>query len=70
MACGGCNRKNRVPARVAKNDLKGRVKYLTRPQITARLEIYKKKYCKSCNKVHQCDYVMYHECGNGGQASK
>lgn len=68
MACGGCGRKNRVPAKVAKNDLKSGIKYLTRPQIIARLEIYKKKYCKKCEDKYKCDYEMYHQCKNGGQA--
>jgi len=70
MACGGCGRKNRIPARVAKNDLKGNIKYLTRPQIVARLDVYKRKYCKACNKKHECDYSMYFECENGGQGGK
>ena len=70
MACGGCARKNRVTARVAKNDLKGGIKYLTSPQIKNRLEVYKKKYCKKCNKTHECDYTMYYNCESGGNGGK
>jgi len=65
MACGGCSRKNRVSARVAKNDLNGGIKYLTRKQIAARLEVYKRKYCKACEYTSACDYEMYSLCPNG-----
>lgn len=66
MACGGC--KKRRVAKAAKRrdaveyDLKGGYANLTDRQIKARLEVYKRKYCKQCPDRYECDYVSYLEC--------
>ena len=66
MPCGGCGRKRAV--RHAKPDspeyLMGGYKYLTDRQIRARLEVYKKNNCKSCDKRYECDYGMFVKCKN------
>jgi len=64
MACGGCSKKKaarRVTA-VNKDGVMGGYGHLTDRQIKARLEVYKKKYCKDCDKRYECDYKMYVEC--------
>lgn len=66
MACGGCARRRAV--RTAKpgtaEALMGGYKYQTARQLRARLEIYKKNNCKSCDKRYQCDYGMFASCKN------
>ena len=67
MACSGCGKKRRA-ARAAsqkaieKDEVMGGYKYLKDRQIKARLEVYKKKYCKGCDKRYECNYAMYVEC--------
>jgi len=61
MACGGCSKK-KVVRGVNKDDVMGGYGYLTDRQIRARLEVYKKRYCKDCGKRYECDYKMYVEC--------
>jgi hypothetical protein len=64
MACGSCSKK-RAARKVTvpkKDEVMGGYGYLTDRQIKARLEVYKKKYCKDCNKRYECDYKMYVEC--------
>lgn len=66
MACGGCAK--RRAANIEKNrskedyDLMGGYANLTDRQIKARLEVYKRKYCKQCTKRYECDYKNYVEC--------
>jgi hypothetical protein len=43
-------------------DVMGGYRYLQPHQVRARLEVYKKKYCKSCEKRYDCDYKMYESC--------
>lgn len=67
MACGGCGKRKaaRQPAvRGVKEDsgVMGGYGHLTNRQIKARLEVYKKRYCKDCPKRYECDYKMYVEC--------
>jgi tRNA 2-selenouridine synthase SelU len=66
MACSGCGQKRRDAAQraVAQNndEVMGGYKYLNDRQIKARLEVYKKKYCKGCDTRYECDYQMYVEC--------
>ena len=63
MACRGCGKRKRVsPNAVKKNEVMGGYGYLTDRQIRARLEVYKKKYCKDCDKRYECDYKMYLNC--------
>ncbi len=63
MACRGCGKK-RVASQKAieKNEVMGGYKYLNDRQIKARLEVYKKKYCKDCNRRYECGYSSYIEC--------
>lgn len=64
MACSGCGRKRqaRRAAQKSGDEVMGGYKYLNDRQIKARLEVYKKKYCKGCNKRYECDYQSYVEC--------
>jgi len=67
MACGGCGKRRAVRAsKVARrlNPVMGGYKYLTDVQIKARLEIYKRKHCKSCDKKYDCTYETYVKCKN------
>lgn len=43
-------------------DVLGGYKYLKRHQIDARLEIYKKRYCKDCELRYKCNYSRYMNC--------
>ena len=66
MACGGCQRRRaETDARrkaTVEQDLMGGYANLTNNQIKARLEAYKRKYCKACEKRYECDYVNYLAC--------
>jgi len=65
MSCSGCGRKRQAARRAAQksgDEVMGGYKYLNDRQIKARLEVYKKKYCKGCNKRYECDYQSYVEC--------
>jgi hypothetical protein len=65
MPCGGCaKRRASRSANRSKNPVMGGYKYLTDVQIRARLESYKKRYCKECAKRYECDYSMYVKCKN------
>lgn len=64
MACGGCAKR-----RAAKNakagtaeSIMGGYKYLTARQLRARLEVYKKNNCKTCDNRYKCDYGMFVDC--------
>jgi hypothetical protein len=73
MACGGCGRRH-TPAPVDQSDpvsvLKGGYQYLNDRQIRARLEVYKKNYCKDCEKRYQCDFSLFLECKKGTNSNK
>ena len=65
MACGGC--KARAAARAATSikkdgNLLGGYKYLTRRQINARLEAYKRRFCSDCGDRYSCNYETYLKC--------
>jgi len=62
MGCGCNKRRKPKPASVTKDGVMGGYKYLTDRQIRARLEVYKKNYCKKCEKRYKCDFVMYTAC--------
>lgn len=65
MACGGCGKRKAARAARAKtNPVMGGYRYLTDVQIKARLEVYKRNNCKSCEKRYECDYSMYVKCKN------
>jgi hypothetical protein len=66
MACGGCAKRRAVKAATRKlreeQDLMGGYANLTDRQIKARLEIYKRRYCKDCTTRYECDYKTYVSC--------
>ncbi len=68
MACGGCGRNRRPRNRNANNpenyDLTGgvAVSSLNDRQLKARLEVFKRKFCKNCEIRYNCDYPTYLEC--------
>lgn len=66
MACGGC-RKRRANMKAtrqasAEKQLLGGYANLTHQQIKARLEVYKRRYCKDCEVRYECDYPKYVAC--------
>ena len=60
MACCGQKR-----IRVS-NTVMGGYKYLKPHQIRARLEVFKKNFCRDCDKRYKCDFEMYKKCKNVG----
>ncbi len=65
MACGGCSKRRaakQMVKSVDKDGVMGGYGHLTNRQIKARLEVYKKRYCKDCDKRYECDYQMYVGC--------
>jgi hypothetical protein len=43
-------------------DVMGGYKYLSASQIKARLEIFKRIYCKNCGERYSCDFGKYQSC--------
>lgn len=64
MACGGCSKRRVVVDNEKKEnyDIMGGYGSLPDRQIKARLEVYKRRYCKQCEKRYACDFVMYLDC--------
>lgn len=63
MACGGCAKRRVIREQnKGKYDVMGGYGNLPDRQIRARLEVYKKRYCKACGKRYDCDYTMYVNC--------
>jgi hypothetical protein len=66
MACGGCSKRRAAQDAQKQSkedyDLMGGYANLTDKQIKARLEIYKRRYCRECTKRYECDYTNYLEC--------
>jgi hypothetical protein len=66
MACSGCAKRREAAIAARKNreedNLMGGYKYLNDRQIKARLEAYKRKYCKECELRFECDYENYLKC--------
>ena len=70
MPCGGCARRKAVARTAARTaaqtkddyDLMGGYANLNDQQIKARLEMYKRRFCKSCGERYTCDFVRYTEC--------
>ncbi len=60
MGCG-CGKNKRKLVRDP-GDILGGYKYLKPNQIKARLEVFKKNYCKDCEKRYKCDYTVYLSC--------
>jgi len=60
MGCG-CGGAKRIHVKDPLDVMSG-YKYLKPHQIAARLEIYKKRYCKECELRYKCDYNNYVNC--------
>ena len=66
MTCGGCS-KRRFNAKINNQkkedyDIMAGDGTLTDVQTKARLEIYKRRYCKQCTKRYDCTFVVYLNC--------
>lgn len=69
MACGSCGRKkgsntNTNNENLASAMVFGSNIYLTDRQLKARLENYKRNYCKECAERYECDLTRFVECKN------
>lgn len=66
MACGGCSKRRAARTATPRGgnvyDVLGGYKNLPNRQLKARLEHFKKLYCKDCDLRYQCDYAMYKNC--------
>ena len=66
MACGGCAKRRAAVRATGQQNAETRLmdgfKYMTARQLTARLEAYKRKYCKDCKTRFKCDYANYVKC--------
>jgi hypothetical protein len=62
MACGGCARTSSKTGNNYEEGVVGNFKYLNNKQIKARLESYKRKYCRECVNRYECDFKMYINC--------
>lgn len=58
MACCG----NRRAPNAQPFSVMGGYKYLTDAQIKARLEVFKRMYCKSCGNRYNCTFEVYTNC--------
>jgi hypothetical protein len=69
MACGGCAKRRAANSAVRQakeeQDLMAGYANLTDRQIRARLEVYKRRYCKDCATRYDCDYPSYLKCKKG-----
>lgn len=66
MACGGCAKRRAIKEQSKESyDVMGGYGNLTDRQIKTRLEIYKRRYCKQCEKRYDCDFKMYSDCRKG-----
>jgi hypothetical protein len=69
MACGACSKRRRTPpnSRAIKPEdynLSGGmdIRSLNDRQIQARLEVFKRRFCKACSFRYECTYTTYLEC--------
>jgi hypothetical protein len=63
MACGACGRRHSKETDIEKSkSITDGYKYLTDRQIKARLEVYKRRFCKDCATRYACDYVLHLNC--------
>ena len=69
MACGSCSKRRQVPpnsraVNAEDYNLTGGVSInsLNARQIQARLEVFKRKFCKTCVSRYDCTYVTYVDC--------
>lgn len=75
MGCN-CGRRKKAPPPVKSpiiqsvENLLDAYKYLKPHQIKARLEIFKRNFCKACKDRYKCDYDMYLKCTVRPQARR
>lgn len=65
MACGGCGKKRTLDSNtenLAAAIVFGNNIYLTDRQLKARLENYKRNYCKDCAERYECDLTRFVLC--------
>lgn len=69
MACSSCSKRRRIPPNseaVNPEDynLTGGmdIRSLNDRQIRARLEVFKRKFCKTCSYRYECTYEAYLKC--------
>ena len=67
MACGSCGKRRSTNVNVTspeKYDMTGGldVKTLNNRQLSARLEVFKRRFCKDCTIRYECTYVIYLDC--------
>lgn len=70
MACGSCAKRRNNSRSTTRTtnpedyDISDGVdiKSLNDRQIRARLEIFKRKFCRDCSKYYDCDYANYLGC--------
>ena len=71
MTCGGCAKHRVIKEQKKENyDVMGGYGNLPDRQIKARLEVYKKRYCKECEKRYECNFVMYSNCRKNTKEGK
>lgn len=63
MGCSSCGKSS---PKSMSYDVMGGYKYLSDRQIKARLEVFKKRNCKDCEKRYDCNYEMYMGCKKPG----
>lgn len=66
MACGGCAKRREAMDRerqaMMEDSLVGKGEYINNQQLKARLETYKRKYCKKCTERFSCNYERFLKC--------
>ena len=62
MGCNSCGKRSATRRARSSGNIMNEFKYLNDRQIRARLEVYKRKYCKDCKKRYECNYEMYVKC--------
>lgn len=64
MACGSCSKRNNSRSALTVYDLTGGVNIssLNAQQVRARLEVFKRKFCRDCSNRYDCDYSRYLIC--------
>lgn len=61
MGCN-CGRKKKPAKNSDTKYLLSNYEYLKPHQVKARLEVFKKTYCRNCKKRYKCDFDMYLNC--------
>lgn len=69
MACGACSKRRRTPPNSRAVDPKDYdltggmdIRSLNSRQIQARLEVFKRRFCKDCSARYDCTYSTYIDC--------